>query len=178
MKGSENLNTTELEEKAIAGDEDSFTALIDGMQERLYRMAYSYVRNKDDALEIVQETVYKAYISIHKLQQPQYFKTWLTKIAVNCALDFIRKSKKIVYMEKDPEGSYASEPIEDVIDLQEALRVLDKRSRMIIVMRYFEDLPIKDIAGVLDMPESTVKTVIYRGLGKLKINMKGSEYFG
>lgn len=178
MKGSENLNTTELEEKAIAGDEDSFTALIDGMQERLYRMAYSYVRNKDDALEIVQETVYKAYISIHKLKQPQYFKSWLTKIAVNCALDFIRKSKKIVYMDKNPEVSYVSKPIEDVIDLKEALSVLDKKSRMIIVMRYFEDLPIKEIAGVMEMPESSVKTVIYRGLGKLKINMKGSEYFG
>jgi RNA polymerase sigma-70 factor (ECF subfamily) len=49
---------------------------------------------------------------------------------------------------------------------------------MIIVMRYFEDLPIKEIAGVFEMPESSVKTVIYRGLGKLKINMKGSEYFG
>ncbi|WP_340003558.1 sigma-70 family RNA polymerase sigma factor [Paenibacillus sp. FSL K6-0276] len=178
MKGSENLYTTELEEMAIAGDEDSFTALIDGMQERIYRMAYSYVRNKDDALEIVQETVYKAYISIHKLQQPQYFKTWIIKIAVNCALDFIRKSKKVVYMDKDPEASYVSKPIEDVIDLQEALSVLDERSRMIIVMRYFEDLPIKGIAEVLDMPESSIKSVIYRGLGKLKINLKGSGYFG
>lgn len=91
------MNKTTLEEKAIAGDEDSFTVLIDGMQERLYRMAYSYVRNQEDALEIVQETVFKAYISIHKLKQPQYFKTWLTKIAVNCALDFIRKSKNRVY---------------------------------------------------------------------------------
>ncbi|WP_339314338.1 sigma-70 family RNA polymerase sigma factor [Paenibacillus sp. FSL R10-2734] len=172
------MNTTELEEKAIAGDEDSFTALIDGMQERIYRMAYSYVRNKDDALEIVQETVYKAYISIHKLQQPQYFKTWIIKIAVNCSLDFIRKSKKVVYMDKDPESSYVSKPIEEVIDLQEALGELDEKSRMIIVMRYFEDLPIKGIAGVLDMPESSVKTVIYRGLGKLKINLKGSGYFG
>jgi RNA polymerase sigma-70 factor (ECF subfamily) len=81
-------------------------------------------------------------------------------------------------MDKNPEVSYVSKPIEDVIDLQEALSVLDKKSRMIIVMRYFEDLPIKEIAGVLEMPESSVKTVIYRGLGKLKINMKGSEYFG
>lgn len=172
------MKPNELEKKAIAGDEDSFTALIDGMQERLYRMAYSYVRNKEDALEIVQETVFKAYISIHKLKKPQYFKTWLTKIAVNCALDYIRKSRKIVYMDKDPEGSYVSEPIEEVIDLHEALSGLDEKSRMVIVMRYFEDLPIKEIAEVLEMPESSVKTIIYRGLGKLKINMEESEYFG
>lgn len=167
-----------MEEKAIAGDEASFTALIDSMQERIYRIAYSYVRNKDDALEIVQETVFKAYISINKLQQPQYFRTWLTKIAVNCALDFIRKSKKIVYVDKEPEGSYVSKPIEDSIDLQEALGELDEKSRMILVMRYFEDLPIKEIAWALDMPVSSIKTVIYRGLEKLKVNMKGSEYFG
>ncbi|OMD98548.1 RNA polymerase subunit sigma-70 [Paenibacillus odorifer] len=172
------MNKTTLEEKAIAGDEDSFTALIDGMQERLYRMAYSYVRNQEDALEIVQETVFKAYISIHKLKQPQYFKTWLTKIAVNCALDFIRKSKKIVYIDQELGGSYAPKSREEVMDLHEALSGLDEKSRMVIVMRYLEDLPIKEIAEVLDMPLSSVKTFIYRGLEKLKISMEESEYFG
>ncbi|MEK3736778.1 MULTISPECIES: sigma-70 family RNA polymerase sigma factor [Paenibacillus] len=172
------MNKTTLEEKAIAGDEDSFTVLIDGMQERLYRMAYSYVRNQEDALEIVQETVFKAYISIHKLKQPQYFKTWLTKIAVNCALDFIRKSKKIVYIDQELRGSYAPKSREEVLDLHEALSGLDEKSRMVIVMRYLEDLPIKEIAEVLDMPLSSVKTVIYRGLEKLKISMEESENFG
>lgn len=172
------MNQNKLAERAIAGDEDSFTELIDGMQERLYRMAFSYVRNKDEALEIVQETVFKAFISIQKLQQPQYFRTWLTKIAVNCALDYIRKSSKIVYMDKDPEGSYAPEHNEETIDLHEALSGLDDKSRMIIVMRYFEDLPIKEIAVVLDMPVSSVKSVLYRGLEKLKINLEEGEYFG
>lgn len=172
------MNLNNLVERAIAGDEDSFTELIDSMQERLYRMAFSYVRNKDEALEIVQETVFKAFISIHKLQQPQYFRTWLTKIAVNCALDYIRKSSKIVYMDKDPGASYNPELSEEAIDLQEALTGLDPKSRMVIVMRYFEDLPIKEIAEVLEMPQSTVKSIIYRGLEKLKINLEESEYFG
>lgn len=172
------MDQTALAEQAIAGDEDSFTVLIDGMQERLYRMAYTYVKNQEDALEIVQETVFKAYISIHKLKQPQYFKTWLTKIAVNCALDYIRKSQKIVYIDREPEGKYAPEHREDAIDLHEALSGLDEKSRMVIVMRYFEDLPIKDIAEVLEMPLSSVKSVIYRGLEKLKISMEESEHFG
>ncbi len=178
MKGSEELNQNKLAERAIAGDEDCFTELIDGMQERLYRMAFTYVRNKDEALEIVQETVFKAFISIHKLQQPQYFRTWITKIAVNCALDYIRKSSKIVYMDKDPEGSYAQEHSEENIDLHKALSGLDEKSRIIIVMRYFEDLPIKEIAVVMGMPVSSVKSVLYRGLEKLKINLEESEYFG
>lgn len=172
------MNQNKLAERAIAGDEDCFTELIDGMQERLYRMAFTYVRNKDEALEIVQETVFKAFISIHKLQQPQYFRTWITKIAVNCALDYIRKSSKIVYMDKDPEGSYAPEHSEETIDLHKALSGLDEKSRIIIVMRYFEDLPIKEIAVVMGMPVSSVKSVLYRGLEKLKINLEESEYFG
>lgn len=172
------MNQNKLAERAKAGDEDSFTELIDGMQERLYRLAFSYVRNKDEALEIVQETVFKAFISIHKLEQPQYFRTWLTKIAVNCALDYIRKSSKIVLMDKDPEGNYAHEQSEESIDLYEALGGLDEKSRMVVVMRYFEDLPIKEIAVVLNMPVSSVKSVLYRGLEKLKINLGESEYFG
>ncbi|AJS61449.1 RNA polymerase sigma70 factor [Paenibacillus sp. IHBB 10380] len=172
------MKQTELAAKAIAGDEDSFTLLIDEMQGRLYRMAFSYVRNKDDALEIVQETVYKAFISIHKLKKPQYFSTWIIKISVNCALDYIRKSKKIIFMDKDPEVSYVPEDRGEAIDLNEALSVLDEKSRIVIVMRYFEDMPLKEIANILDMPLSSVKSMIYRGLEKLKINLEESEYFG
>lgn len=172
------MDQTTLVEQAIAGDEESFTMLIDGMNERLYRLIYTYVKNQEDALEIVQETVFKAYISINKLKHPQYFKTWLTKIAVNCALDYIRKSQKIVYIDKDPEVKYTPGYREDTIDLHEALSGLDEKSRMVIVMRYFEDLPIKDIAEVLEMPLSSVKSVIYRGLEKLKVSMEECEHFG
>lgn len=174
----QHVEQAELAAKAIAGDEDSFTLLMNEMQGRLYRMAFSYVRNKDDALEIVQETVYKAFISIHKLQKPQYFSTWLIKISVNCALDYIRKSKKIVFMDKDHEDSYVPEDRGETIDLYEALRVLDEKTRIVIVMRYFEDMPLKEIANILDTPLSTVKSMIYRGLEKLKINLEESDYNG
>ncbi|OAB42526.1 RNA polymerase subunit sigma-70 [Paenibacillus glacialis] len=172
------MEQAELAAKAISGDEQSFTLLMDEMQGRLYRMAFSYVRNKDDALEIVQETVYKAFISIHKLQKPQYFSTWLIKISVNCALDYIRKSKKIIYMDKDYEDSYVPEDRGEAIDLYEALSVLDEKSRIVIVMRYFEDMPLKEIANILNIPLSTVKSMIYRGLEKLKINLEESDYNG
>lgn len=172
------MNLTVLARQAMTGDEDSFAALIEHMQERIYRVVFSYVRNQDEALEIVQETVYKAFISIHKLQQPEYASTWLIRIAINCALDHIRKSRKVVPMEKQPEGSYVPRENEDRLELEAALGELDERSRMIIVMRYFEDLPIKDIAVVLEMPVSSVKSVLYRGLEKLKINLEEREYFG
>lgn len=172
------MNHIELAQKAIAGHEDSFTQLIQERRESLYRMAYTYVRNKEDALEIVQETVYRAFISVHKLKEPQYFNTWITKIAVNCALDYIRKSKKVVYMDKEHEGSYIPEKREEVMDLHEAMYKLDEKSRTVLMLRYFEDLPIKDIADVLETPVSSVKSMIYRGLEKLKINLGEREHLG
>lgn len=138
----------------------------------MYRIAYTYVRNKDDALEIVQETVYRAIISIHKVREPQYFGTWLTKIAVNIALDYIRKSKKIVYMDQDYETGYVPERTEENIDLHQALATLDEKSKTAIILRYFEDLSIKEVADILDLPLSTVKSIIYRALAKLNLNLK------
>lgn len=169
------MNKYELEKKAIAGDAASFSTLIEQRKESLYRIAYTYVRNKDDALEIVQETVYKAFISVHKLKQPEYFKTWLMKIAVNSALDHIRKSKRVVYMDKDVERSYSPDNREEKIDLYEALDGLDEKTRSVLLLRYIEDMPIKDIAETLDSPLSTIKSVIYRGLEKLKINLRERE---
>ncbi|MEQ7052793.1 sigma-70 family RNA polymerase sigma factor [Paenibacillaceae sp. P-4] len=172
------MNKTDLARQAIAGDEDSFTLLIQEKRESIYRMAYTYVRNKEDALEIVQETVYRAFISIHKLKQPQYFSTWLTKIAVNCSLDYIRKSKKVVYLDKEHEGSYTQAGREEALDLYEALDRLDEKTKTVIMLRYFEDIPLKEIAEVMDAPLSSVKSILYRGLQKLKLNLGESEYDG
>lgn len=172
------MNQTELAKRAIAGDEDSFTLLIEQRRESVYRMAYTYVRNKEDALEIVQEAVYRAFISVHKLKQPQYFNTWLTRIAVNCALDYIRKSKKVVYMDKEHEGSYTQAERDDALDLLEALEQLDEKSKTVLMLRYFEDLTIKEVAEVLNTPISSVKSIIYRGLEKLKVNLGEREFLG
>ena len=169
------MNELELVKKAIAGDDASFTSLIASRQERLYRIAYTYVRNKDDALEIVQEAVYRAFISIHKIREPQYFTTWLTTIAVNYALEYIRKAKRTVYIDSDYEAGYVPERTEEHLDLYQALDSLDPKSRTIIVLRYLEDLPIKEIADILSMPLSTVKSTIYRALAKLNIDLKEGE---
>ncbi|BCZ44365.1 hypothetical protein psyc5s11_04320 [Clostridium gelidum] len=86
---------------AIDGDEESFTYLINSKKEQLYRTAFAYVKNKEDALDIIQETLYKAYISLDKLKEPKYFNTWLTKILINNAMTFMKKNSKIVYLEEN-----------------------------------------------------------------------------
>ncbi|GKU78545.1 sigma-70 family RNA polymerase sigma factor [Paenibacillus sp. L3-i20] len=169
------MNETELVKKAIAGDVESFSELIVSRRERLYRIAYTYVRNKEDALEIVQETVYRAMISVQTVREPKYFNTWLTKIAVNNALDYIRKAKKTVYIDNDYEAGYVPERTEEHIDLHKALDTLDEKAKTIIVLRYFEDLSLNDISDIVGSPLSTVKSIIYRSLAKLNIELKDGD---
>ena len=68
---------------------------------KLYKIAYVYMKNEEDALEVFQETVYKAFISIKNLTDEQYFSTWLTRILINTAFDQLKKKKRIIPMEKE-----------------------------------------------------------------------------
>lgn len=142
-------------------------------KEVIYRLAYSYVKNPDDALDIVQESIYKAFSSIDCLKEPKFIKTWFYRIVVNTSLDFIKKRKREVLVDKDflINNEVAHTDIYSDIDLEKALDDLPYDYRTIIVLRYFEDLKISEIAEILDENINTVKTKLYTGLRKLKINV-------
>lgn len=168
------MNIDLLIKKAIKGDNsDSFISLIETNQAKIYRIAYSYVKNQQDALDIVQETVYKAFVSIKTLKNPKYFNTWLIRIAINSALDHVKKSKKCVSLEdtlKDTKNT--TNQIEENIDLYTALDKLDSKHKTVVILKYFEDLTFKEISNILDYPTSTVKTYFYRALKHLKISIE------
>lgn len=91
----------EVVKKAIKGDKESFSMLIQERKEQIYKIAYSYVNNVDDALDIVQDVIYKALISIKDLKQPEYFNTWIIRITINYSINHLRKYKRIVYMDEN-----------------------------------------------------------------------------
>lgn len=140
-------------------------------KEALYRLAYSYMKNENDALDVVQESIYKALASLDQLKEPAYIKTWMYRIVVNTALDYLRKNKKYIYEETYPvdEGKY--DAYEDM-DLKRALNNLEEPYQSIVKLRYFEDLQIKEIAKVLDENENTIKTRLYKALKKLKVQIQ------
>lgn len=142
-------------------------------KESHYRLAYSYVKNVDDALDIVQESIYKAFSSIDSLKTPSYIKTWFYKIIVNTSLDFLRKQKRMVVVDEEALSGYDPGTYDTYrdIDLQRALEDLPDNYRSIIVLRYFEDLKIEEIAEILDENVNTVKTRLYKSLEKLRIKM-------
>lgn len=140
-------------------------------KENLYRLAFSYVKNADDALDIVQESIYKAILSKDSLKNPNSIKTWFYKIVVNTSLDLLRKQKKLVIVDEEDLYSIGTNDNYQNIDLQKALENLPDNYRSIIVLRYFEDLKIEEIAEILNVNINTVKTHLYKALKKLRIKM-------
>ncbi|MBU5484047.1 sigma-70 family RNA polymerase sigma factor [Clostridium sp. MSJ-11] len=163
--------------KTIDGDKENFNILIQNRKENIYKIAYSYVNNVDDALDIVQDVIYKALTSIDTLKNPQYFNTWLTRITINCSINHLRKSKKVVYMdESNIEGVDTNlNNREEIMDLRRELEKLDVKYKTVIILKYFEDMTLNEISQVLNLPISTVKTHLYRALEKLKINLKEAD---
>ncbi|MGG3942995.1 sigma-70 family RNA polymerase sigma factor [Peribacillus psychrosaccharolyticus] len=159
--------------KAKRGNEKAFQELIQDQKNKLFRMAYLYVKNEDDALDIVQETIYKAFISIKQLKDPHYFTTWISRILINTALDFIKKNNRMIPFSEFA-GYHTDENllIEEKLDLVEAIERLEVPYKTVIIFRYYQDLTIKQIAELLKCPEGTVKTRLHRAINQLKSDLK------
>ena len=142
--------------------------------EKYYRLAYSYMRNEDDALDVVQESAYRAIKDCKGVRNKDYLSTWIYRIVVNTALDLLRKKKKETLTEELPEI-----PVEDQYqetELRTILNQLDHKSKTIIILRYFEDLKLEDIADILGDNLNTVKARLYRSLKKLRLNLEAEHY--
>ncbi len=152
---------------------EQITDYIIKNKERHYRLAYSYVKNADDALEVVQESIYKAISTMDSLKTPDYLNTWFYRIIVNTAIDLLRKRKKVVVMDDETLSHYDLSTVDHYadIDLHKALEDLPIQYRSIIVLRFFEDLKIEEIATVLDENVNTVKTRLYKALRMLRVQM-------
>lgn len=90
-----------LARKAKKGDVQAYGDLIKFHKEYLYRTAFSYVKNQDLALDVLQDTTVQGLLAIHNLREPQYFKTWITRILYNCAMQMYRKSSKVIPYAQD-----------------------------------------------------------------------------
>lgn len=161
---------------AKRGDDNAFYELINERKAMLYKTAYLYVKNKEDAMDIVSDTVFKAYISIKKLKQPEFFNTWLTRILINNSLDFIKKSKKVVSLEENQsfnenDNLNIHENKEDVLDLHKAVDKLNDKYKTIVILKYFQDMTLNEIAEVLKCPLGTVKTHLNKALKELRIEL-------
>lgn len=135
-----------------------------------YRLAYSYVHNEADACDIVQNGAYKALRSSHTLKQPEYVQTWIYRIMLNECFGFAKVPGYLSYETiQEEKGEEAA--VEDYyanLDLQRAMDELSDSDRAVIILKYFEDRKLEEIADILEENVNTVKSRLYRSLKKLR----------
>lgn len=150
----------------------ALTTYLQAEQDRIYRLAYSYTRNEQDALDVVQTAMVKA-LSAPGMREPRYLQTWVYRIVVHTAIDHLRARKRLVLSDDRPFEEEESGPPEGVdLDVHQALDRLPADLKTIIVLRYFHELGLQEVADVLGLNLSTVKTRLYRALRLLKIEVE------
>ena len=148
------------------------TAYIIENQNKFYRLAYSYVRNREDALDVVQNAVCSALEHYQTLRSQEAIRTWFYRILVNECLMILRNRKQTFTEDENlEEASYEEQGFERWDDLYDSIGRLEPDNQMIIKLRFLEELPLKEIAQIMEMNLSTVKAKLYRGLKWLKVNV-------
>jgi len=167
------VNIEEKVKKAKRGDQTAFTELVMDRKASLYRIAYSYTRNREDAFDMVSDAIYKAFVSIRNLNEPSQFYTWLTRIVINCALNHNKTNRRMVFTDNElPRESDESQDHEALIDLYNAIDTLAEREKTIIILKYLEDMTLEQVAAVMQIPLGTVKTNLNRALKELRFEIK------
>ena len=162
-----------LVKKAMRGDPRAFGELVTQEQEYLYRMAYLTVHNEADALDVVQESILKAYKSRKSLRDPELFRSWLTAILLNTGRDLLRARRPQVSLDEGlellaPQGLSA----EDRMDLSQALEGLPEKYRDLVKLKYLDGYTIREISDATGMPPGTVSVYLRRAIDKLRTSLK------
>lgn len=155
--------------------ENAFITFIRTQQNSLYLLAYSYTKNEQDALDVVQDSIQKGWLALEKLTNRDQMKSWFYTILVRTAIDLLRKQKRVELIRDDSLLLLSEEDSYLNLDLQQALHRLPLQLREVVVLRYFEDLKIEDVAHILTIPLSTAKSRLYRALKLLKIELETEE---
>ena len=174
----------ELVEASRTGDQTAFHRLVDHFQPEIFRMLYYRTRSRMDAEDLTQDVFLRAYKHLARLQSAAVFRSWLYRIAVNRVNDYYRKKRfralfgnVSVDEESFQETEEMAEPPQAVEGMErkefwrQVEKMLDSLSRMereVFLMRFFDELSIKEMTAALGKNESTVKTHLYRALKKLK----------
>ena len=152
---------------------DHIVGYIVENQNTFYRLTYSYVRDREDALDVVQSAVCKALEHYGRIRNKEAVRTWFYRILVNESLQLMKARNRFSLTgQEQEEGSYEEKGFEMQDDLYDEISRLDGETQTIIKLRYFEELPLKEIAQIMEMNLNTVKAKLYRGLKQLKVNIQ------
>ena len=159
------MDEIELAQQAINGNKAAQLQLLSLYKETMYRVAYSYMQNEHDANDALQEMTYQCLKNIHKVQSPQYFKTWLVRIVINTCLMMKRQHKRIVVTNDLLEQPQHNA---ELFELNDVISQLPIEQQELLHLKYFKDLKNSEIATLQNIPEGTVKSRLHKTLKKLR----------
>lgn len=181
----EQPNLAELALKAKAGDEAAFSALYEQCAQRVYFLALQMLKNREDAADCMQEVFIQAFRHIGRLEHPEGVLTWLYRITANRCKNRLRQRGELSWEELDmPEPQEESEAFlpQSCLDsmekrrlLQEIVDKLPADQRACVVLYYYSELPIPEIAQLLECPEGTVKSRLNYARQKIKAGILAVE---
>ena len=151
-------------------DENALLQLLKQNEEKLYRIAYSYLRNEQDALDAYQELTYRALKNLHKLREPDYIGTWLVRVLINICLDMKKKQRNVVVSDSITEEGTVDH---HTFEISDVIAQLSPEEQELIYLKYFQDLKNREIAQHQNIPEGTVKSRLHATLKRLRILFKG-----
>ncbi len=166
----------ELVRAARAADQEAFRALMQRHQAGVLRLVGRFVASREDAEDVVQETFIAAYRQMRRFRGDASFGTWIGRIAIYKALKVARGQRPLERYEDNPEAHSVEEADgAQALAVREAVARLPEKLRLPVVLRFWEGLSGKEIAGVLGWKQSTVWTRLYRGLERLRKDLQGVE---
>lgn len=153
-------------------------ALVDYIvagQGDFYRLAFSHVKNRDAALDVVQESIAKALSKCDSLREPSFMKTWFYRILINESMNYYRSNRRLVpFDEVEDNRAVTDRDPGERLDLYAAIDRLSQAEQAIIRLRFFEDLKLEEIAQITNTNLNTVKSRLYKGLKRLR-ELTGEE---
>ena len=171
------------------GDREALGPLMERHHRRLYRLALSYLRNADEALDAVQEVFVKAYQHAARWDGGSEVGPWLTRIAVNHSIDRYRRGRRRLAAETPLDEETGDRDVRLTTDdpsperrvlgrevgerIASVLRSLPERQRAVFVLRHYDEMPLEDIARTLDMSLGTVKSSLHRAVHHMRERLEG-----
>lgn len=159
--------------KAQRGDVDAYNLLVSRWEKRVFNYLLRLVRNREDALDLCQDALLKAYQNLRKLEDPGRFGAWLFRIAHNEAYSMLRRRKPEEELGADAgdgvaPGGRQMMPVETALAVEAALTRLTPEQREAVVLKIYQGFKFEEMAEILECPVSTVKSRLYTALDLLK----------
>jgi len=186
------MNTKDVEdqtlvERSLQGEEQAFEQLVKRYQKSIYNLAYRMTGSREDAEDLAQETFLRAYAKLKTFQIGRRFSPWLFRIASNLCINWKNRQKRrevsldsfgtdnkeqLLFSNTSVDPLFQLERNQLQIRLRQEILALPLRYRLVFTLRYLEDHSCREIAEILDMPEGTVKTHLFRARRILKEKLK------